>query len=1089
MSKNMDNQSKTRVVELRADLRRSGHEYLVTLKAEQLHGNPEATFSLDPQGSQEDRFHRHFAGQQTSEQFFRTVGSQLFESLFPIQHQVSYEINYQYVKEDIENRLLRIQLRMEDEEIIDLPWECLYNPVAKLWLAANPLTPLSRYVDAQAPTPLQVQPPLKLLIATAEPNTLESINAKAEVEAVTRALTPLLRHKLVTAKLLEHTTRGSLRRAMDEFRPHLFHFVGHGWLAGKACGLILEADDGIGEKLRAESLCELLRQSEQLRVAVLNARNTSRTALVLARAGIAAIGVQDKIRTQAAIPFCRSFYEAVSGSVPLDVAINRARFSIRLECGGDRRDWCGPTIFLPAGRADPFRIDRGVRLVRITSSPSKAVIFLDGVSTDKTTPETLVIKDNNEHKIHIALEGYKPSPPRSIIAEIGKPAHLDFLLAATPGFLVVSTDHPNAKITVQRHGDSQVIAIGDMERRTRLGPVKLQPGQYRVTASWAERTGQSALTAEDEITIRPNAITNAQTPFPSLVSLKRSRWIDFIGKREVKIAAGLVITVLLIATLAYFRLPNKKAAQPVASQPTTPPATVTPATITPIPPAPAIRMKMVTIPAGKVYLGYHDTTVTMRLIQKYGLLSGAALPGILQNRPRETYLMPYFIDRTEVTNAQYRKFLAAVKLHGDAAWKHPSQPANKTDHTPLAKTWNDSAFNGNNQPVIGVDWYDAYACAKWAGKRLPTEDEWELAARGTKRLAYPWGNTYDHRKCNQGKAPTRAPTPVGQFQGDRSPYGLWDMAGNVHEWTTTHGKKERSKQIIFRGGAWVRNSGDIYAVTFMRCYATKDVRDNDLGFRCVRNAKAGTSAPAGMISIPGGMVVLGGETSGLLKLLRSRSQSMKEIQKGFLSDPPRTEEMKAFRICRHEVTNAQYRRFLKAVETSGDADYRHPDQDDQKDHTPKFWDTANYNDDNKPVVGVDWYDAYAFARWASMRLPTADEWEYAARGSTKNLYPWGDEFSKTKCNGQEAPTRSPSLESDFPEDRSPTGVMGMGGNVMEWTVSKYKAGTEGTMLLKGGAWTAPCRVYATIYIRALGAPKIHRDKDVGFRCVQDIRPR
>jgi formylglycine-generating enzyme required for sulfatase activity len=135
-------------------------------------------------------------------------------------------------------------------------------------------------------------------------------------------------------------------------------------------------------------------------------------------------------------------------------------------------------------------------------------------------------------------------------------------------------------------------------------------------------------------------------------------------------------------------------------------------------------------------------------------------------RPRHRVrLSPYWIGRTEVTNAQYRRFLAAT---GRPPW-------------PLAQ---EERFTADDQPVVGVDWEDAAAYCAWAGGRLPAEAEWEFAARGSDGREYPWGDAepaagqavfgLDFLK---GQAAAAGATP-----GDCSPFGVLDMGGNVGEW-------------------------------------------------------------------------------------------------------------------------------------------------------------------------------------------------------------------------------------------------------------------------------------------------------------------
>ena len=164
---------------------------------------------------------------------------------------------------------------------------------------------------------------------------------------------------------------------------------------------------------------------------------------------------------------------------------------------------------------------------------------------------------------------------------------------------------------------------------------------------------------------------------------------------------------------------------------------------------------------------------------------------------RRVILDAYYIDAYEVTNALYGKFLQ-VERHRE----------------PIL--WNDAKFNGPNQPVVGVSCDDAEAYCRWAGRRLPTEAEWEKAARGTDGRIYPWGNQWDRTRANTFIGGPGRPTPVGSYEADKSPYGAYDMAGNVQEWVadwyddnyyrTSPSRNPQGPQTgrarVLRGGSW-----------------------------------------------------------------------------------------------------------------------------------------------------------------------------------------------------------------------------------------------------------------------------------------------
>ncbi|MDB6032770.1 MAG: hypothetical protein JWM16_3108 [Verrucomicrobiales bacterium] len=202
-----------------------------------------------------------------------------------------------------------------------------------------------------------------------------------------------------------------------------------------------------------------------------------------------------------------------------------------------------------------------------------------------------------------------------------------------------------------------------------------------------------------------------------------------------------------------------------------------------------------------------------------------------ESPPHQVNLPAFYIDRFEVTHAQYQKFLSATGHKQPVDWKGGTMPQK------LA-----------NYPVVNVSFKDAAAYAKWADKRLPTEAEWEKAARGTDGRIYVWGNSSTGKTTAAGDAAKQRIQPVGSFPDDRSPCGAMDMTGNVWEWTSdwyapypgndslemAYGKKYR----VIRGGGAIDYYG---AVSNRRCadrarsvpYGTYDA----LGFRCVMEVK------------------------------------------------------------------------------------------------------------------------------------------------------------------------------------------------------------------------------------------------------------
>ena len=237
-----------------------------------------------------------------------------------------------------------------------------------------------------------------------------------------------------------------------------------------------------------------------------------------------------------------------------------------------------------------------------------------------------------------------------------------------------------------------------------------------------------------------------------------------------------------------------------------------------------------------------------------------------QNRPaHNVYLPTYFIDRYPVTHAQYARFVAETGHRTPLNWSEGKFDPPKTFH-----------------PVTMISWFDARDYCTWAKKRLPSEAEWEKAARGTDSRRWPWGPVMDTKLLNTYYN-VGSTTPVGSYLDGASPYGVLDMAGNVSEWiaddfepykktdapsrifkakapVVATKKEDRDKKIadfvetdlkykVMRGGSW---KGDPFSTSsYHRSYSWPNLTSDFYGFRCVKDAEPQETEVAKNDSIEG----------------------------------------------------------------------------------------------------------------------------------------------------------------------------------------------------------------------------------------------
>jgi len=252
----------------------------------------------------------------------------------------------------------------------------------------------------------------------------------------------------------------------------------------------------------------------------------------------------------------------------------------------------------------------------------------------------------------------------------------------------------------------------------------------------------------------------------------------------------------------------------------------------------------------------------------------------VDERPMHKVTLPAFlIDQYEVTNAQYREFVIATRHRVPYMWARNGYNASDdylaylplkelrqiasdkfkldmdvttmTQKALLAELQKINAVR-DTMPVTSVTWFDASNFCKWSRKRLPTEAEWEKAARGPESFEYPWGNNWDPKKISTMADDDEAPySVVGSYPGDKSAYGVYDMAANVAEWVEDwydaypgaepsdikfFGKTQR----VVRGGMASSGHYDSISVVFRAAKRTHLLPNSallDLGFRCAKDVK------------------------------------------------------------------------------------------------------------------------------------------------------------------------------------------------------------------------------------------------------------
>ncbi|GAB4204554.1 MAG: hypothetical protein OHK0022_29790 [Roseiflexaceae bacterium] len=244
---------------------------------------------------------------------------------------------------------------------------------------------------------------------------------------------------------------------------------------------------------------------------------------------------------------------------------------------------------------------------------------------------------------------------------------------------------------------------------------------------------------------------------------------------------------------------------------------------------------LVKVPAGPFLMGSNDTDTLADRDEK----------------PEHRFVLPdFWIGQTPVTNAQFRPFVEGDGYTNRTYWTSAGWEWRQQEVITQPAYWTDSKWNGADYPIVGISWFEAVAYCRWLTVhtglpfRLPTEAEWEKAARGPEGRIWPWGNRWEAGRCNSQEAGTGRTTPVGQYPSGASYYGALDMAGNVWEWCSTQGFDlypyplqdewaeaylEVNKPRIFRGGSCYDNQKNVRGASHIN--VTPRDRNLSLGLR------------------------------------------------------------------------------------------------------------------------------------------------------------------------------------------------------------------------------------------------------------------
>ena len=473
------------------------------------------------------------------------------------------------------------------------------------------------------------------------------------------------------------------------------------------------------------------------------------------------------------------------------------------------------------------------------------------------------------------------------------------------------------------------------------------------------------------------------------------------------------------------------------------------------------------------------------LEQRFYLESNTTLKPALTRTGHQKAMKRLWVDACEVSQRAFRKFTQWLDFQ-------PPKLKKKLRAYGEPSTWKYSSSTARHRisgrldaPVSGVTFYDAHAYCTAAGGRLPTADEWHAIAAGQNNRLYPWGNEFSDRSWPYLDPLLNAAQPCGLHPEASTSEGIHDLGGNVSEWSTGHREQNGNEgnPLIHGGNGWDQPY-PLYSLSIIFRSVLPTHRSPYIGFRCVYDTPPTTTAwreQPEVRQIPPSTYLTGvPQAAKIPRLLLHLPSADLPLLPVLMRDHDENTPAE-LKVMRHEVTRTEYARFIDDHLARAGL-YADPGEPIGHNYTPENW-QRQLRAPQKPVTGVDWWSAHAYAKWAGGRLPSADEWVKIAAGRSGSVRPWGDAYAPHAVT-LETKRQEPAAVGTATDDRTEEGILDMAGNVSEWTATWHIGPRGYAMLVKGGNFTLPGKETTRVsFTNAI--PPNHRSAALGFRVVFD----